>query len=227
MEKKVIRKRKIKIISVMLLLLVVLLLYFFIKLLLSIKIQNIIIKNNINLSDDYIIEKANLTNYPSYFKSFSFSIEKRLEDDIFIKNAKVNKQFFGVINIDIEENKALFYKENDKHYVLEDGNETSTIPYKISLPRVINYIPDTIYSNFIKKMAKIEDDIRNKISQIKYDPSDYDNSRFMLYMVDGNYVYITLTKFNSINYYNEIYPTLEGKKGILYLDSGNHFQEIK
>ena len=26
--------------------------------------------------------------------------------------------------------------------------------------------------------------------------------------------------------YNEIYPTLEGKKGILYLDSGNHF-EIK
>ena len=49
----------------------------------------------------------------------------------------------------------------------------------------------------------------------------------MLYMVDGNYVYITLTKFDSINYYNEIYPTLEGKKGILYLDSGNHFVEVK
>ena len=41
-----------------------------------------------------------------------------------------------------------------------------------------------------------------------------------------DYVYITLSKINLINSYNEIYPTLEGKKGILYLDSGNHF-EIK
>ena len=32
--------------------------------------------------------------------------------------------------------------------------------------------------------------------------------------------------FNLINKYNDIYPTLDNKKGILYLDSGNHF-EIK
>ena len=46
-------------------------------------------------------------------------------------------------------------------------------------------------------------------------------------MVDGNYVYMTISKFETINYYNQIYPTLNGKKGILYLDSGNHFQEFK
>ena len=45
-------------------------------------------------------------------------------------------------------------------------------------------------------------------------------------MSDSHYVYITLSKISLINSYNEIYPTLEGKKGILYLDSGNHF-EIK
>ena len=227
MEKKVILKRKIKFISVLLFLLVILLVYFLIKIILGIKIQNIFVKNNRYLKDDYIIEKANLMDYPSYFKNFSFSIEKRLEDDIFIKEASVTKQFYGVINIDVQENKVLFYKENDKQYVLEDGTETLTIPYDVSVPRVVNYIPDTVYDNFIKKISKTDEDIRNKISQIKYDPSDYDNSRFMLYMVDGNYVYITLTKFDSINYYNEIYPTLENKKGILYLDSGNHFQEIK
>lgn len=227
MEKKVILKRKIKFISVLLFLLVILLVYFLIKIILGIKIQNIFVKNNRYLNDDYIIEKANLLDYPSYFKNFSFSIEKRLEDDIFIKSANVNKQFYGVINIEVEENKVLFYKENDKQYVLEDGKESPTVPYDISVPRVVNYIPDTVYDNFIKKLSKTDDDIRNKISQIKYDPSDYDNSRFMLYMVDGNYVYITLTKFDSLNYYNEIYPTLENKKGILYLDSGNHFQEIK
>ena len=46
-------------------------------------------------------------------------------------------------------------------------------------------------------------------------------------MCDGNYIYVNLSKFSSMNYYNEIYPTLDEKKGILYLDSGNHFQEFK
>ena len=37
-------------------------------------------------------------------------------------------------------------------------------------------------------------------------------------------VYLTLTKFRMIKYYNEVLGQLEGRKGILYLDSGNHFQ---
>ena len=45
-------------------------------------------------------------------------------------------------------------------------------------------------------------------------------------MNDGNMVYITLTKTESLNKYNDIKKELEGKSGILYLDSGNYF-EIK
>lgn len=227
MKKKVILKRKIKVIAVILFILIVFLIYFLIKFILGIKVQNIFIKNNKYLKDDYIIEKAGLSDYPSYFKNFSFSISNKLEKDNFIKSATVKKQFFGVVNIEIEENKVLFYKENEKKYVLEDKKEVDSLPYEISTVRLVNYIPDTIYDYFIKKYSKLDETVRAKISQIKYDPSEYDDSRFMLYMVDGNYVYITLTKFDSLNYYNEIYPTLGNKKGILYLDSGNHFQELK
>ncbi len=127
----------------------------------------------------------------------------------------------------LEVKQVLFYKEIDKKYVLEDGEEVDTVPSDISPIVVINFIPDTIYSSFVEKMGEIDLEVRNKISQIKYDPSEYDDSRFMLYMVDGNYVYVTLTKFDAVNNYNEIYPTLNGKKGILYLDSGISFQEIK
>ncbi len=227
MEKKIIIKRKIKIIAFVLFLLVVFLLYFLLKVLLNIRVKNIFVNNNKYLSDDYVLEKANLIDYPSYFKSLSFLIENDLEEDIFIKDASVSKSFFGVIDINIEENSVLFYKENDSKYVLEDGSETLSIPYYVSPIRVVNYIPDTVYNNFIKKLNKINESVKSKISEIKYDPSEYDNSRFMIYMIDGNYVYATLTKFDSLNYYNDIYPTLEGKKGILYLDSGNHFVEIK
>ena len=46
-------------------------------------------------------------------------------------------------------------------------------------------------------------------------------------MTDGNSVYITLTKLKMINYYNKVLTQLSGKKGILYLDSGNHFQVME
>ena len=50
--------------------------------------------------------------------------------------------------------------------------------------------------------------------------------RFYLTMTDGNYVYITLSSFNKINNYIEMYKQFQGKKGILYLDAGEYF-EIK
>ena len=65
-----------------------------------------------------------------------------------------------------------------------------------------------------------------KISHIEYVPNDVDKERFIFYMVDDNYVYITLSKIEKINKYNLIVKELEGKKGIIYLDSGDYV-EIK
>ena len=73
-------------------------------------------------------------------------------------------------------------------------------------------------------MKEVDKSILGKISEISYDPNDYDKDRFLLYMDDGNSVFLTLTKFEMINYYNEVLSQLEGRKGILYLDSGNHFK---
>lgn len=226
-EKKTRIKRKLKLIPVLILLVAIVLIYFLVRFVIDIKVQNIFVSGNHYLNDDYIIEKAGLENYPSYFANPSFMIVNRLKKDTFIKDAKVNKTFFAVVNIEIEENNVLFYKEEDGKYVLEDGEEVASIPYKTNPITVINYIPDTVYDKFIKKIGLLAEEVREKISEIKYAPSEYDESRFLLCMVDGNYVYVNIAKFESVNYYNEIYPTLGGKKGVLYLDSGNHFQEIK
>ena len=225
MGKKVI-KRKIRLVPVLLLILIVSLIVFLFNVFFGIKIQNIYVLNNKYLTDDYIIEKAGLKNYPSYFLNFSFRIKNRLESDDFVKEASISKYFFGVVEINVEENEVLYYKKYDKKYVLEDKTEVDELPYSFSPVKIVNYIPDTIYNNFLNKFIKLNESVRSKISEVKYDPSEYDESRFMIYMVDGNYVYVTLTKFDSLDYYNEIYPTLEGKKGILYLDSGNHFVEM-
>ena len=192
--------------------------------LLGMKIENIIILGNEHVSDEKIIEEAGLTDYPSFYWTSSGSIKRKVLADPLIEKVTVKKKFFHVIEITVQEYKMLYKQASDNKVVLSDGSILMTdenIPY---LPVLLNYVPDTKQEAFHEGMNNIKDDIRNQISEITYDPNDYDKDRFLLLMDDGNSVYLTLTKFDMINYYDEVLPQLEVKKGILYLDSGNHFQ---
>ena len=45
-------------------------------------------------------------------------------------------------------------------------------------------------------------------------------------MNDGNYVYLTLKKFDNINKYVDMIKSFDNKKGILHLDSGEYFKQF-
>ena len=64
------------------------------------------------------------------------------------------------------------------------------------------------------------------LGEIKYDPNNVDDERFLLFMNDGNYVYINLNKFKSINSYMDIIKKFKTEKGILFLDSGEYFKVL-
>lgn len=225
--KKVKKIRKIKVVPILLTIVLLVGMYYFLVFLLLLKIQNIYIYGNEKLKDDYIIKLAKVESYPSFLKTLNTTIKKNVLKDPYIKEVSVKKTIRGELIITIVENDILFYRENDKKYILEDEQEVDTVPYLSSYTQVINFIPDLVYDNFINKYLKIDKDVRVQISQIKYDPSEYDDNRFLLFMKDGNYIYINTNTLVKLNYYQEIYPTLDNKKGILYLDSGNHFQELK
>ena len=94
------------------------------------------------------------------------------------------------------------------------------------VPTLINYVPEEIEKSFIKEFSKLDKNIISLISEIEYNKTQYDEKRFLLYMNDGNQVYITVTKIDILSKYVDIVKKLNNKKGILYLDSGNYF-EIK
>lgn len=222
MAKKMKKKRKLKLLPILIFLIIIFFVFILIKYVLDSKIRNIYIYDNEILSDQEIIDLANLEEYPSFLKTTTSSIQSKIEKNQLIKSVKIKKRFINQIHIYIKEKKVLF-QTKDKKIVLDDKSE---IEYKefIGIPTLLNYVPDTIYNNFIKKMSGLKENIRREISEIEYKPNSYDEARFLLYMNDGNYVYLTLTKFDSLDYYNEVYATLGNKKGILYLDSGNHFK---
>lgn len=73
-------------------------------------------------------------------------------------------------------------------------------------------------------MILVNNDILAKISEITYVPNEVDQERFTFQMNDGNLVYITLSKITKVNKYNSIYSKMEGKNGIIYLDSGDYIE---
>lgn len=216
-----VKKRKLKFRNIFIFLFLTIFIFYYLG---NLNIKSIIVKNNTFYNDWQIIKMAELDSYPNLFKYSSFQIEKKLEKNSFILSAHVSKKNFSVVVIDVKENLPLFYYIPNSKTVLSDKSEVED---NFSVPTVINYIPDRIYSQFVKKMKNIDYSILTRMSEIKYDPNDVDEERFLITMNDGNYVYLTLEKYEKIDRYLDVVKKFNNKKGILYLDSGEYFEVLK
>ena len=217
-------KKRIRYDRVLLFIIIVIIIIVLSTFLLNLKITNIIIKNNNYLKDQEIIELAGISDYPSSLANSNQKIKQRLLTNIFIKNVKVSKKHLTKVYIEVEENRPLFYYNNSNKTVLLDG---TSVDLKCTVPTVLNYITDTYYEEFINEMGKLDSSVLNKISEIKFDPNEVDDNRFLLTMSDGNYVYININTFYKLNKYITIKQNLPDKNGILYLDYGNNFEIIE
>lgn len=223
-----VKVRKVRFGRILLVLTILFLLVYLVMQVFSFPIKNIYIAGNDFLSDQEIIELAHIEDYPSMFKYTKSEIEGNLEKNTYIKEAKVKKKNLKEIHITIEENKPLFYDSSKEKTILLDRTEVES---DLNAPILLNYVPDTIYESFIDKLSLVDNNIMYKISEIKYDPNDVDDERFLLTMNDGNYVYLTLYKFEKINNYvdiiKEVLTKYKKEKGTLFLDEGEYFEVFK
>lgn len=223
MQKKV--KRKFNFKKFIIFILTLALLYLLINYLLDIKTKNILVLNNNYYSDDEIIYSANIENYPKFILLNKRKIKNKLKKLDLIDNVEIKKKFGFVLEINIKEKQILYYVKSSEKYKLSDNKQ-----YELNningIPTLINYIPEDIEKLFIEKLKEIDKNTLSLISEIEYTKTQYDEKRFLLYMCDGNEVYITINKLSNLNKYIDIVKKLDNKKGILYLDSGNYF-EIK
>lgn len=223
MTKKIVKRKKLRVFRLLLLLFVIAIISFFVYLYVTTNTQNIIIKGNNYISDEEVLQETDLKNYPSFILTMPSKIQKKLAKNEYIKSVKVRRKFYHTFEITIKEYDVLFKNDTLNKYVLDNKKEIKS-DLEFRVPRLVNYTPDKKYSSLIENMKSVDKSILGKISEISYQPNEFDKDRFLLLMDDGNSVYLTLTKFEMINYYNEVLGQLEGRCGILYLDSGNHFK---
>ena len=224
MKKKVIKRRiKWKVILKIFFLLFLVALFFFY--LFHVKIRHIVIIGNSYVSDHEIITTAGFKNYPYLFQVSNQEIKKRLLDLPFLNEVQIHKSLFGTLTLEVTEAKPLFYNRNNNKLILSNAKEIDETDLD-GVPTLINYVPDTLYTRLIDTLKKIDVNVVQLISEIEYQPwksNDVmiDETRFFLRMNGGNSVYVNLINMEKLNTYIEIYASLEGKQGILYLDSSS------
>ena len=218
-----VKKRKLKLGRVLICLLVlgiiILSIYYSFKL----PIKNIYVIGNNIIPEEEIIKESGISSYPSFLGTSKSTIIKKLKNNEYINNVNLKKKFWGKIYLYIQEKKV--HSIYDNKLLLEDSSLQDNT-YKIyRYPTLITDITE-IKEKYVDSFNKVADEVLYQISQIEWSPNEVDNERFSLMMDDGNLVYITLNKIKKINKYNSIYSSMEGKKGIIYLDSGDYI-EIK
>ncbi len=222
MEKKVKRKLNIKALLVILLLLylIIMLIYYSFKM----PIKNVNIKGNELLSREEITSVSKLKENSSLLLLNTYSLKKKIEKIPLVKSVSIKKKLNGVLEINIEEEKVLFFYLVNDLYVLTNNKEMNKDNTYLGIPTLINYTPTDILASLVKKLTNIDYDIIKLISEIEYSPDikndiTIDEFRFILKMNDGNRVIINIANFNKLNSYKKLYATIdEGKLGTFYLD---------
>lgn len=226
MAKKKKKKTRLKLKNIFICLLVLSLLGLTGYYILMLPINNIYIKGNNIIKESEILTLAKLDTYPSFLLTSKKEIKNNLKKNKYIESINIKKQLGNKITIEIKEYEPLCVLKNGK-ILLSNGAKLNN-DYELSdIPNLVNDDYDKkIENDFVKKFSKVDKNILRQISQIEYSKTNVDSERFLLYMDDGNEVYITLTKIEKINKYNEIVEKMDGSHGIIYLDSGDYI-EIK
>ncbi len=189
---------------------------------LTLPIKRIIINGENLLTEQEIIELADIdTNLPLY-KLQKHKIIKNLKSNKIINDVKLTKSILGNIKITIKENKILFYDSSLKKLVLSNSETIDYNEKYLGYPVLNNYVQSDIYETFIKKFSAIDVDVIKMISEIEYSPDKYngtiiDEERFLLRMNDGNRIYINNVNIEQLNRYHSFTQKIEGT-GVFQMD---------
>ena len=197
-------------------------LYFFIKQ----PIRHIEIKGNKYISDSEILRITNLKDYPSILKYPSWTIKNKIKKLDLIKNVKVKKSIDLKVKIEIEENKLLFYYMDTDKIALSNGNIINNdLNNVLGIPILKSELKSDLLNDLITSFSVLNENIIYEINYIEYYPqvdlsnNIINNNRFKLLMNDGNTIIFNTKTIHVLNKYNDIFASLNGKYGIINLDS--------
>ena len=194
------------------------------------KVYRITVGGNHYLSDEDIITESTLSTENRFLAVLPFTIEKKLKEDPLIADCKVRKLENRLVQISVEEKKAIAYMyENGSYVLVLDSDER--IPLNGDNLYLISKVP-FLEGCTIEDVILIEKNLKdcdyriiNEISEIHcYPQLKYQNLE--LIMRDGNYIFTSPYGLKILNHYFDMRSShLSSEAGCYYFEdiSGNAY----
>lgn len=199
------------------------------------KLGEVSIDNNINVTDQEVIQASSLKAHQSLWKIYfsKTDIEKKIVKAIpQVKHSKIELKNINNLNVKIDEFETVGYLHQGKEYytILEDGkivNESRTVSFG-NAPVFKNFEEGKALNLLVRQYSSLTDPVQNAISEIEATPSKSDPYLVLLYMNDGNQVVASIPSLaDKMNYYPEMIRKIGERKGIINVEVGGYFTPFK
>ena len=193
-------------------------------------IYRIAVNGNHYLKDEDVIEMSGLSEENKFYLTIPGLVEKRLEEETLIKDAKVSLNRGRLVSIEVEEEKIVGYApENGLNVLILSNGERVGISkqnmYLIATAPIIEGFDEKELELLVKQLNECERKIIEQISEVHYYPA-LKYQYVELVMADGNYVFTSPYGLSILNHYFEIESSyISSDKRCYYFEdiSGNAY----
>lgn len=180
------------------------------------KVHELRIEGNHYLTDEEIIERANLSKY--FLLTRPVDKAKELKSDVLINNAEITMSNDNIVTLEVEEVKQIGYileddltkllLINDDRVVLDKEN----LHYIDKVPLIEGYTKEELL-NVEKGFVDVDYKLINEISEIHKYPFSYDKEQMEVIMRDGNYCFLSIDGLPLLENYYSISSAIDKSKG--------------
>ena len=187
------------------------------------RVSGITLSGNAFLSRDYILDLADLSNNSIYYLSLPFILERRIEKDPLIENAKVSLERDNSVKITVTERKILGYRYEDEPLILmADGSyvelKSTYLDIITKIPLILGFNTEEQTEKLCRSFADVDEKIIRDISEISQYSLSYDPEAIRVLMRSGGYFMGNFYNMGVLNRYWAIYNYQKDKSQCIFAD---------
>ncbi|KGX93260.1 cell division protein FtsQ [Pontibacillus halophilus JSM 076056 = DSM 19796] len=197
-------------------------------------VKQVIVKGNSNIETETIQQKSGISKDDNFWNIDKSAIVASVSNHPEVKSVQVDKRLPNKVILTVDEyNRVGYVKTEDAYYpILETGQELSDQEMSIpngDAPLLIGWDKRTYLEELTKELVQLPASIANKISEIRWTPTESNPYKIHLYMSDGYEVDASIRNFsNKMRSYPSIVAQLdEQDRGIIHIDVGAYFESYE
>lgn len=195
-------------------------------------VRNIEVIGNNYRTKDEVIKRSELTNETNIWKVKKTEIEESLLKDPVVKSVHISRKLPWTISLQLKEHELVGYVKEEENFkpLLENGAQIEAIDRYTygDAPLLLNFEDKKLLKEMTTQLQQLPPYILRLISEIHAVPEKDDQSKILLYMIDGFIVDGTIRNFGEkMQVYPSIVSQLEqDSKGIIHIGVGAYFEQF-